>query len=737
MPRTNHPHKHRILYPGLIILVCLLLGGILGLFIGCARTPNNLNIEPPQASIVYDAKGREISRFFEQNRESLPLHQVPQTVIDAVISVEDARFYNHRGIDLRAIARAVWADIRGGGYRQGASTITQQLARNAFLNQRRELMRKIREAIYAVKIERQFSKDQILEAYLNTIYMGHGAYGIESAAKTYFSKSVKELSLSETAMITAIIRSPGFYDPYLHPDRARERRGVVLDQMVKYGKLSEARAQAAKAKPLGVTVLKPRQRRAAYFMEYIQRQLGKTGIQPEELDRNGLRIYTTLDRDIQQAAEDMVAQAPVGKPDAKGILQPELAVVAIDPSNGYIKAMVGGRDFGNTQLNRADMAKRQPGSAIKPFVYTAAIDSRLYNPSQIVQDEPKSFGSYAPHNYNNKYYGAIPLEEALQHSSNVIACELVYNLGPSKVVSYARKMGLQNLVLSGKKNDLNLAALGLGGLTDGITPMELASAYIPLANRGIRSEPFGILKVTDQLGTILYEQRPRTRAVLDEATAFIMTSMLRRVVNAGTGAAAYIDDYHPVAGKTGTTTDNTNAWFVGYTPNLVASVWIGNDSQNQSLPFGSKQAAVLWRIFMSKAVQYLPQADFMPAAGVSGPLTICKVSGGVATDNCPADRLDSAYFLDGTVPGPCSLHSSGGSSSPAPTAAQPDQPTGSTGNNANVEVKVTVKICLDSDALANAYCPADRAISRAYTRGEEPTQYCEVHGPWTKESVMD
>lgn len=741
-------------YPSLIVLACLLLGGVIGVFLGCSRSSGRLEIVPIAASIVYDAEQREVGRFFElENREPIPLSQMPQTVRDAIIAVEDVRFYSHRGVDLRAIARAAWADLRGGKYVEGGSTITQQLARNALLNQQKIWTRKIREAFYALAIERKYSKDQILEFYLNQIYFGHGAYGIQCAAKTFFGKEAKDLKLPEAALLVGLIKGPSTFDPYLDPRAALERRTVVLKQMVKYGYLTTAQAGTVKSQPLGVAPLKPRQRRAAFFMEYIERQLAPS-FQRLALDTVGLHIYTTLDNDMQEAAEAMVTQMRPGKENAHGVVEPQVALVALDPATGYVKAMIGGRDYGNTQLNRADRAYRQPASAIKPFVYTAAIDSREFTPSSILIDEPLSFHNadgttYAPRNYDGKFRGAIPLQEALEQSVNIIAVKLVEYLGPSKVASYGRKMGLSDLVLTGAKNDLNLASLALGGLTHGVTPLELAAAYSPLANRGIMVEPLAIIKVTDRHGNVLYERRPSRRVVLSEATAYVMTNMLRRVVANGTGRNAYIGEYRPVAGKTGTATNNVNAWFVGYTPGLLAAVWLGNDRQTDPLPYGSGEAARLWAIFMRRATAKLPPASFLPPAGVTGEVAFCRASGELFTDQCPATDQDYAVYLDGTQPhAPCALHGGTATGQPAtpPGGGTPDDynntnvipgaadhpPAGADANAGDQGLTVSARICVKSGALANAFCPENEIETRSFRKGEEPAQYCTVHGPWTK-----
>ena len=735
-----------------LIIGCTTLAGILlGLLMVLMFTTNSnlLNLPTPkQATVFYDVNNKEFTRIYVENRVEIPLSQIPDLMKKAIINVEDNRFYEHSGIDLRSIARAIWVDLRGGGYIEGASTITQQLARNVLLTQKKALTRKIQEVFLAMNIERNYTKDEILERYLNQIYFGHNAYGVEAASRLYFGKSVADLRLNQIALLAGLPKNPSGFSPYLNPPAALERRNTVLGQMIKYGSITQEEYDSNVRRPLDVIPLSAAKRRAAYFIDYVVQNL-KGVVDEQALFTGGYKIYTTLDPLAQQAADDAVASLSGGKPDADGVLQPQMALVAIDPHSGYIKAMVGGRSFSNTQLNRAVYAHRQPGSAIKPFTYTAAIDSRKYTPSSIVRDEPLSYdspqGVWAPHNYDNIFRGDITLREALEESVNIVAIKLVESLGPSTVIKYAQDMGLKSLVINGEPNDMNLSALALGGLTRGVTPLELTAAYSPLANQGIYVQPIAILEVRDANDNVIYQDRPHKKIAIPEDTAFLVTDMMRGVIMRGTGRAALID--RPAAGKTGTTSDYTNAWFVGFTPELLASVWIGNDSQKIPVRLngnivGSSKAAEIWGTFMRKALSQTPPSDFVPPAGIVTGVEICTQSGELATPNCPETRYES--YLDGTQPTvPCHIHSGGqppadNTASPGPTdggAASPtpsdntgfQQPHASNSPFLQRKKQVSVKICTDSGLLATPYCPQDRVVTEVFTDGEQPTSYCNIH----------
>lgn len=748
----------------LVIIVGLLMGGVLGLIIGC-----NIPTEPPPpkaATILYDVKEKEVARLFQENRIPVTLDRIPQTMKDAIIAVEDREFYKHRGINFRSIARAILVDIRERDFRQGASTITQQLARNALLTQKKTITRKLKEVFIAFNLERNLTKDEILEKYLNQIYFGHGAWGVETASQVYFNKHIWELKLEQFALLAGLPRGPGYYSPYIDKAKALERRATVLNEMAENGYITYEQAQAASKKPLDVTPLKNTRGHAAYFVDYVLQELvNKYNLDEEAIYTEGFRIYTTLDNTAQAAAESAMAKLPQGNVDQLGVMQPQGALVAIDPRNGYIKAMVGGRDFQNTQLNRAVRAHRQPGSAMKPFVYAAALESELYTPSSIVVDEPLSFPAgggrtYSPKNYDGTFRGPITLRKALENSVNIVAIKLVERLGPSRVLGYARKMGLTSLVTSGPRNDLNLSSMGLGGLTQGVTPLELTASYSPLANHGIYSEPIAILMVKDEQGNILFENTPKKRVALREETAYLMTDMMRGVIESGTGQRARIG--RPAAGKTGTTSDYTNAWFVGYTPELLAAVWIGNDAQKlpvrvNGAVLSSSAAAGIWGDFMQNALRNTPVSDFTPPSSLVTGVEICTESGQLASPLCPDIRYDT--FISGTEPRDvCTIHSDGQPMEVTPVEICLDSGQLATADCprnrivrrhydkvTNLEVRegtplptercsihdsrktLSVRICMESGLLATPYCPKDQIVIQNYVEGDEPKSYCDIH----------
>jgi penicillin-binding protein 1A len=741
--------KHRISnflnFNRLVIIITLLIGVIFGFILIMTITTNQklLNLPPAkQATIVYDVNRHEYTRLFVENRLEIPLQRVPDLMKKAVINVEDNRFYEHSGIDFKSIGRAIWVDIQGGGYIEGASTITQQLARNVLLTQKKAITRKIQEVFLAVSLERNYTKDEILERYMNQICFGHGTYGVEAASRFYFGKSITELQLHQIALLAGIPKNPTGYSPYFNPAAAKVRRALVLSQMVKYNSITQQQADAVKNMPLDIIPLSAVKRRAPFFTDYIIQRLHGI-IEEDALRTGGYKIYTTIDPGIQQAAEDATVTLQGGIPDANKVLQPQMCIVAIDPRNGYIKAMVGGRDYSNTQLNRTT-SLRQPGSAMKPFVYTTAIDSREYTPSTIMVDEELKFntpqGLWKPANYDKQFRGEITLRQALENSINTIAIKLVDSLGASQIIKYARQMGLKSLVLSNDtRNDLNYSSLALGGLTNGVTPIELASGYTPLANQGIYSEPIAVLEVKDSEGNVIFSDHSHQQVAIPEATAYLVTDMLKGVIIRGTGQSAMID--RPAAGKTGTTSNYTNAWFVGYTPDLLATVWIGNDAQNtavkiKDMVLGSNNAAQIWGVFMSKALSHTPPSDFIVPPGIVSGIEICPHSGLLATSNCPetvyetylagTEPTEECYIhqlgqmIDtGTTPGANGQYNNTTNASPEPNGT----PTAHTGK----KKMVAVKICSASGLLATDKCPPDQVNVELFTEGEEPTKNCNVH----------
>ncbi len=587
-----------------ILLITMLgivvVGGGFGYLLAAENIRTDLpDIQQSYTTHIYDIKGNEIAVVHaEEDREPATIDKVPNHLKNAFLAVEDARFYQHIGIDVRGIMRALWENIRHQSVMEGGSTITQQLARNYYLTQEQSYHRKIQEMFLALKIEHRHTKDEILELYLNQIYFGRGAYGVQAASKAYFGKNVEDLDLNECAMLAGIPKSPNYYSPMDNMEAAQERKAVVLNQMAKYGYISASTAQKTAAEEVHLAKPVPKEGKANYFVDYvIQTMIDKYGA--DGLYKGGLKIYTTLDMDAQQAAEEAMKNLPEMK-DANGLKQPQGALVAIDPHTGYIKAMVGGR--GTDMFNRAALAERQPGSAFKPFVFAAALESG-YTPSTVVDDSPLNIYGWSPQNYNRGFSGSVPLQYACEQSLNVATVRVAQDVGIDKVINLAREMGISTIVMEGDKNDVNLST-ALGGMTKGVTPLELTSAYCTFANKGRYVKHTAIAKVLDRNGNVLesYPMPDKTKQVLKEKTVDYLNTMLRGVVARGTGTAANINE--TVAGKTGTTSDYHDAWFVGYVPDLVVGVWIGcDDNQQMGTMTGGTLPAHIWTIFMKKIIE--------------------------------------------------------------------------------------------------------------------------------------
>ena len=606
--RSGGTFKRVILGFGLVLMV-MVTGIGCGFLTASMNTKPDLanDILPPASSQIYDINGNEIANVHAaENRRPVKIAQVPKQLQDAFVAVEDNRFYEHSGVDPRGIARALYTNIRGHGVSEGGSTITQQLAKNAYLTQERTLTRKVQEVFLALQLERQYTKKEILEMYLNQIYFGQGAYGVQAAAQTYFGKDVENLDLNECAMLAGIPKSPNYYSPLNNLQAAQERKAVVLDQMEKYGYIN--RSTAEKTKKEDMKLVKPAQKSdsntASYFIDYVtQKLIDKYGA--DAVYKEGLKIYTTLDMDMQKAAEATVSKLPTYKTDGNGLAQPQMALVAIDPHNGYVKAMVGGR--GNDQFNRATMAVRQPGSAFKPFVFIAALENK-FTPNTVINDSPIDINGWRPQNSSGNFSGKVTLREVARHSMNVPTVKIAQKLGIDKPIYYAQEMGITTFVLEGPANDRQLAT-SLGGMTKGVTPLEITSAYGTFANKGVHVEPVVIVKVLDRNGKVLEQNEPKQRSVVSENSAAELTDMLEDVIKKGTGTRANIG--RPAAGKTGTTSNYNDAWFVGYTPDLVAGVWVGNDDNTPTRGImGGMLPAEIWQAFMKKAVAQTPAKNF-------------------------------------------------------------------------------------------------------------------------------
>ena len=652
------------------------------------------DIDPPQVSRVYGADGSLVHEFSIERRIWVPFQQIPAALVDAVVSTEDRRFYRHWGIDMHRIVGATLVDLTRGHYAQGGSTITQQLARNLYLTAKQSLVRKIREAMTAVQLEAYYTKQEILESYLNQVYLGAGAFGVQAASLTYFSKDVHDLDVNECATLAGTIQLPERFRPD-RPDnanRARGRRRSVLRAMVEMGRLTPAAADSIGKLPVPAAPLVRPPAVAPYFIDMVRGQLAAR-YGDDMLYNGGLTIYTTID----PAAQDSIERAVPGHldslqrrcnrifldstkahrklripydtflvhfdslyaarrteydtlPDSVKLRIVQVAVVAMDVRTGGIRAMVGGRDFTESKFNRATQARRQPGSAFKAFVYTAAVESGL-TPCTIILDQPITLptdkGEWRPENYDKKFYGPVTIRAALAKSINLVAIQVLMQVGAEKVVECARRLGL--------RQDLPaVPALAIGAAQ--ATPLEMTAAYASFPTGGWYVEPYCIEKVVDRTGRVLEEHTVETKQVLRPHVAFIMTDMMRDVVLRGTGARINSLGFaRPSAGKTGTTNDYSDAWFIGFTPQICCAVWVGVDerrSMGRGVT-GSDGAIPLWVPAMSALHRNLPRMEFAVPDSIQR-LPICLTSHRIATSYCPQYRDE--YFITGSFADTCDEH---------------------------------------------------------------------------------
>lgn len=659
---------------GVIVLVGILIavGAVTAIMVGYLRNAPNIDdvdVESRRSlpTIVYDANGEVITKLMVENRIWVKLRDIPEQLVQAVLAVEDHRFYEHHGISIRRILSALWQDIKSMSPEQGGSTITTQLARNVFLSHEKTIDRKIWEVLYAFQLERKYTKDEILEFYLNWIWMGHGAYGVAAAANIYFGKELSQCTLGELALIAGVAKGAGVYSPYVNMEASLSRRRVVLQRMVDVGYIDQDTANKAAQEPVNLVGLNREKDNTARYVSFMVRDYLLKRYGADAVYRGGLTVKTTIDLNLQRAAEKAIAELlPTGRTeDRNGVTMeyPQAALVSISAQTGQIKALVGGR--GNDEFNRAIMAERSPGSAIKPFVYVAAIE-KGFTPATIVVDEPLHYiqgdgSEWSPSNFNRTFLGPLRLREALERSTNTIAVKLTDQVTPEAVISYAKKMGITSLVESGSRNDRGLA-LALGGLTRGVTPLQMVEAYSPLANAGVRVTPYFIIEVRDANGMVLESHSPKRQLVLDDKTAYIITDMLKGVIKAPHGTGRSADIGRPAAGKTGTADSNTDAWFVGYTPDMITAVWIGEDTQREMRyanlgVVGSGRAAQIWAAYMKQALADLPPRDFPMPGGIVTGVKICKQSGELADTHCPAGDVIEEIFIAGTQPtAKCSVH---------------------------------------------------------------------------------
>jgi len=611
------------------------------------------SVKTPETSIVYAADGSVLAEWHgEQDRTVVPFDDMPPHLRNAVVAIEDRRFYEHNGVDTEGIMRALRANAGAGEVRQGGSTITQQLVKILFTDGERTLTRKIREALLAFELEARTDKGVVLETYLNTVYFGNGAYGVESAAKRYFGKQTHELTVAESAALAGIIRSPVRYDPVDAPAEALARRNVVIEQMREQQFLTPAQARDAIATPVVLAPLEEVPQVAPYFVEYVKQDLiDRLGA--ERVYGGGLRVYTTLEPSVQRSAEKAARQLA----DAT---DPEVAIVAVRHVDGSVLAMVGGRDFAANQFNLASQGRRQPGSAFKPFVLITALEQGV-RPQQMFPASPYSVavkdGVWNVANYENGFTkGALTLQAATNWSVNAVYARLIMQVGPEKVVETAKRLG----IVTPLDPD---PAIALGGLKRGVTPLEMAAAYGTVANSGVRVRPSGIERVTDDRGAIVYRPDRAAKRVIDDRIALQTSLMLHDVVERGTGTAAKIGVWS--AGKTGTTQSYRDAWFVGWAGDVATAVWVGYPKAQVEMTnvhgikvTGGSFPAKIWAQFMTAATEVRSKA-VTPAQGVDQAeqvlVRVCQDSMKLANQRCP-NAID-IYLDRGLVPkGTCRLH---------------------------------------------------------------------------------
>lgn len=730
MSTTRRKPRVRIRYGRIILLAVLLIsfigvGSVLGFVVGAVRNMPKYDIENitgDLSSFVFDRDEQEITKLrTEKNRVQLEPNEVPKVMKEALVAIEDQRFYKHHGFDPIRFGGAVLANIREGYGSEGGSTLTQQLVKIAVLeNPEKKLRRKIQEVIIAFQVEGKYSKEQILTMYLNNVYYGHGAHSLQTAAQVYFGKNAQNLNLEEAAMLAGVINAPGRYSPYLDMEKAKARQALVLNEMVDMNYISAEAAQAAKDAPLNLVGLKEQNYEYQSYIDFIIEEAA------EKLELNdsdisalytaGYKIYTTMDKKTQDAAEAAYANDDFFPPDKNGKIV-QSAMVVLDPHTGEVTALIGGRkQEGERQFNRAVNAYRQPGSSIKPIaVYGPALE-KGYGPATVLDDYPQEYatpqGPKVFVNYDEKtrgYRGLISMRTAIQWSVNTVAVKMLEKIGITEGFNFAEKLGITSLVDSGSANDMGLS-LALGGLTKGVSPLEMAGAYGTFANQGIYIKPHVIRRIEDSEGNLLYEHKTNKTVVMSPQTAYLITDMLRSVVDAGTAGAARMGS-RPVAGKTGTTSFDVDAWFCGFTPELVGVVWMGFDKEEaMSGVYGGSVCGPIWKNVMTVAHEGLPAVQFPRPEGIVD-MQVDYKSGLLPSPLTPPEQVVTEKFNAAYVPTEIS------------------------------NVWIQLPVCAESGQLLTDFCPWP--VTRVFLQRpipwsgkwtpldanlEPPREYCPIHG---------
>ncbi|NUL82625.1 MAG: PBP1A family penicillin-binding protein [Armatimonadetes bacterium] len=694
------------------------------------------SFQPSGSTKILSSDGTVMGELSDEKREPALLGDMPQNLINATIAKEDKRFWEHKGVDARGTARALWVNVTGGRLQQGGSTITQQLARNIFLSQERTLNRKVQEILLATEIERNRTKEQILELYLNQVYYGNRAYGVKSAARTYFNKDLKDLTLSECAMLAAMPQRPSGYDPYVYPEEAKRQRNIVLNLMAEQSLITTAQRDAAKAEPLRLAKNPKGSHgfRAPYAVMDILRDL-EDEFSREFLYRD-LRVQSTIDMAMQTAAENALSKG-IAKHAGKGVTQG--AVVLIDLKTGYIRALVGGRNFRESQYNAITQGRRPPGSSFKPLVYAVAFEHEKLSPSSRLVDAPVSYPGAAgkpwkPRNANGKFSGSVSVESAIIHSINIPAIKAMELVGARTVAEEARiKFGIESPLDP-------VLPLALGA--NAVKPIELAQAYSVFANKGVMVRPRLIVDVQDREGTAILATENRQRQAISEQSAEWMDDILRKVVTRGTATAA--SKIPEARGKTGTTNDYRDAWFVGYTPRYIAVVWVSSAQYNAKskrwdyLPmkrvFGGVVCAAIWADLMNDVIAIdakrktteKPDEKVVIESGEPPSPRVQEAPLDEPREEQPPSN-DWQFYPPSTAPNAPSeptlerttrtRPAEPRETAAGPRAAMPDEP----------EPMINVRICADTGQRATEYCP--ESIARSMTADAAPRRSCSRHRP--------
>lgn len=596
-------------------------GGLVGLAISFRNLPDVRILQtysPTETTHIYDISGKPLASIHDEaNRDVVPLNQISPNLKRAVLAIEDSNFFTHKGINPGGIARALIVNLEKGRTVEGGSTMTMQLVKNLFLSPQSKFSRKVAEAVMSIRLEQILNKDQILQLYLNQIYLGHNLYGVETASRSYFNKSASNLTLSEAAMLAGLISAPEEYSPFVNYKLAKERQILVLNRMKELKWITPAQETAARQEKLKLgKITSFGGSQVPYVTQAVVQELTRR-FGRDAVVKGGMRVQTTIDLKMQRIAEETV-KAWHNRLYYQGLFydreEGQIALAAVDPRTHFVKAMVGGVDYEKSQFNRAIQARRQPGSSFKPFIYYAAFASGKYGPDSVVYDSPVGYrdgdGYYYPQNYGGGFSGAVSIRRALEVSLNIPAVKLGQEVGLNKVIEICRVLGIRSPMEP-------VVSLPLGAVD--LTPLEMAGAFATFANNGWHSDTTFIVQVTDSSGNVLLDNTPKPKLVLNSWAAASVNSALQGVISSGTARAAQLG--RPAAGKTGTTSSERDIWFVGYVPQLSVAVWMGNDNY-RPMSYGATGGTIVapvWRDFMSQALEGVPAESFKPPSAFERP----------------------------------------------------------------------------------------------------------------------